>query len=78
MERDFCPLLRGPSSDPEGLAVGLEGRLQGYIAEVKQAQLKLQEMITKAEGAYQSGESGEGLVTIRERDFEGGEGRLSV
>ena len=51
MERDFCPLLRGPYSDPEGLAAGLETRLQSYVSEVKSAQSKIQEMITKAEVA---------------------------
>lgn len=49
MEADFCPLLRGPASDPEALAVGLDGRVQAYVAEVKAAQLKIQEMITKTE-----------------------------
>jgi len=49
MEADFCPLLRGPSSDPDSLASSLEDRIQAYVNEVKNAQTKIQEMITKAE-----------------------------
>ncbi|KAF2360881.1 Immunoglobulin I-set [Trinorchestia longiramus] len=49
MEQQFCPLLRGDVEDPDALAAGLDSRLQAYIAEVKDAQHKIQEMITKAE-----------------------------
>ena len=64
MEREFCPLLRGPSADPEALALGLDGRLQAYIAEVKQAQNKIQEMITKAEGATRPGMNWEKVLIL--------------
>jgi hypothetical protein len=57
MERQFCPLLRGDVDDPDELAAGLDRRLLDYVAEVKEAQQKIQEMITKAEVAGVPSES---------------------
>ena len=49
MENNFCPLLRGDCSDPEGMANTLEQRLKVYVSAVKKTQEDIQEMMTRAE-----------------------------
>ena len=49
LESDFCPLLRGDTKDPVGMAKTLEERLDSYVVAVKKAQEDIQAMMTKAE-----------------------------
>ncbi|KAK3875075.1 hypothetical protein Pcinc_020036 [Petrolisthes cinctipes] len=58
MERSFCPLLRGDTADPEGLATTLEQRLNIYVSAVKKTQEDIQNMLTRAEVMSYKGEEG--------------------
>lgn len=49
MENSFCPLLRGDTSDPEGMANTLDQCLSIYVSAVKKTQEDIQDMITRAE-----------------------------
>ncbi|KAG7155332.1 Muscle M-line assembly protein unc-89-like 2, partial [Homarus americanus] len=58
METDFCPLLRGDTTDPEGMANTLVQRLNVYVSAVKKTQEDIQNMMTKAEVMSYKGDEG--------------------
>ncbi|XP_069941739.1 titin-like isoform X5 [Cherax quadricarinatus] len=58
METDFCPLLRGNTADPEGMANTLEQRLNIYVSAVKKTQEDIQNMMTRAEVMSYKGDDG--------------------